>query len=103
MFQRVIGSPSTSIVPEAGAHWPPNILMSVDLPAPFGPMRPVIMPRSMEIETSEHAVTAPNRLISFLHRSIREPDDEGLPQGGDFNRDSPDEIKFSRRLVSDQF
>ncbi|QKM46029.1 hypothetical protein B7760_00014 [Burkholderia glumae] len=38
------GSPSTSTLPESGWYSPPRIFSSVDLPAPFSPMRPWTCP-----------------------------------------------------------
>ena len=36
-----IGSPSTVTAPLLGLSWPVMSFMNVDLPAPFGPSRPV--------------------------------------------------------------
>ena len=41
---RGISTPSSSIVPALGATTPPRIFISVDLPAPFSPTRPITSP-----------------------------------------------------------
>ena len=43
----VISSPSSQTRPEVGGKRPAMTLNSVDLPAPFGPIRPVIEPLAM--------------------------------------------------------
>ena len=41
----VVRAPSMRIVPLVGAVTPPRIFISVDLPAPFSPTRPITSPR----------------------------------------------------------
>src|SRR6267142_5558599 len=65
-------------------------LNAVVLPAPFGPMRPAIVPSSTARETSSSATMPPNRreACSRERRPIRKrdstesiPDPKGLPAG----------------------
>ena len=51
--------------PAVGGMYPVIILMVVDLPAPFGPRKPRISPRSTVNETSSTATFAPNALLRF--------------------------------------
>jgi hypothetical protein len=39
--------PFSATAPESGSSNPPSTLNSVDFPAPFGPMMPVTVPRSI--------------------------------------------------------
>src|SRR4051812_48826804 len=55
-----MGRPSRVTVPLDGARKPAIRLMRVDLPAPFGPSRPVT-PGPMVIVTSLTATTLPNQ------------------------------------------
>ena len=57
----VTSSPSKMIEPCVGGSTPAIRLNSVDLPAPFGPIRPTISPRPTEIETSLLAIRPPKR------------------------------------------
>ena len=50
-------SPATLISPPLGTRIPVSILIVVLLPAPFGPTRPIISPRSTESERSCTAST----------------------------------------------
>ena len=50
-------TPSVRIVPESGATTPPSTFISVDLPAPFSPTRPMTSPRSTERLTASSATT----------------------------------------------
>src|SRR5205085_11795974 len=59
----VTSSPSKRIVPSLGLNAPAIRLNKVDLPAPFGPIRPTISPRPTEIETSEFAVRPEKRCV----------------------------------------
>jgi len=43
-------TPRSSILPEVGASKPVRILMVVDFPAPFGPRKPKIVRRYLEID-----------------------------------------------------
>jgi hypothetical protein len=48
----VMSAPSKVTVPLEGRTKPQTVFISVDLPAPFRPMRPVMRPASMRIERS---------------------------------------------------
>ena len=50
-------TPSTRIEPALGATTPPRIFISVDLPAPFSPTRPMTSPGATERLTSSRATT----------------------------------------------
>ena len=54
-----MSSPFSVTVPEASGVKPVTASMSVVLPAPFGPIRPVIRPGLTSSETSSTATTAP--------------------------------------------
>src|SRR5665811_1980953 len=56
----VTSSPSNRIVPSDGGVAPAVRLNSVDLPAPFGPIRPTISPGATVMETSLLATTPPS-------------------------------------------
>jgi hypothetical protein len=56
---RQVGTPSMLTLPEDGARKPAIIEITVDLPAPLGPSRPVT-PGPMVIDTSFTATTLPN-------------------------------------------
>ena len=45
-----IGSPSTFTTPLLGLSWPVISFMNVDLPAPFGPSRPVMPGRHFDAD-----------------------------------------------------
>jgi hypothetical protein len=53
------------ILPLSGVMLPATRLNSVDLPAPFGPMSPVIEPRSTRSEQLLTARKPPKRLLTF--------------------------------------
>src|SRR6266702_2602574 len=55
----VTSFPSSSTVPALCRYIPVIMLKSVVLPAPFGPMTPVMSPFDMEKETESSAVTPP--------------------------------------------
>src|ERR1043166_5485791 len=57
--------PRSDIRPEVGASSPVNILMVVDLPAPFGPRKPKNWPDSTCRSMPSTAVSAPKRRVSF--------------------------------------
>ncbi len=59
------GTPSMTMRPEVGARWPEMMLTSVDLPAPFSPRRPWIVPRRMRNDTPRSAVTGPKVRVTF--------------------------------------
>src|SRR5712691_1450054 len=52
-----MSSPSNSIVPSLAGSVPASTAMNVDLPAPLGPIRPVILPRSTTSDTPSTACT----------------------------------------------
>src|SRR5438552_3207440 len=54
---------SQKILPEVGAVIPAIRLSMVVLPEPFGPKMPTISPRLIANETSDTAVSPPNRLV----------------------------------------
>src|SRR5688572_21917574 len=56
---RQVGTPSSVTCPEDGARKPAIIAIRVDLPAPFGPSRPVT-PGRIVMVTSLTATTLPN-------------------------------------------
>ena len=56
--------PSTSTSPASGASKHEIMEMVVVLPAPFGPSRPKIEPRTIENDTPSTAVMSPNRFTS---------------------------------------
>src|SRR5581483_11947837 len=58
--QRVTSWPSSSTVPAVGRSKPVSRFTSVDLPAPFGPMRPTTSPGSSSSVTSRSAWTPSN-------------------------------------------
>src|SRR5688572_30817359 len=62
---RVTSCPSKRIVPAVGARSPVRQLKKVDLPAPFGPMRPNTSPALTVIETSSTALKAPKAMVTL--------------------------------------
>src|SRR5579885_280203 len=50
-------NPATRTAPPLGTRIPVSILIVVDFPAPFGPIRPIISPRSIRNESSYTAFT----------------------------------------------
>ena len=61
---RVTSRPATRTVPSSTAWNPETHPSSVDLPAPFGPMRQVSEPSAIPSETSSTAATAPNAFVT---------------------------------------
>ncbi len=51
------------MTPESGSCNPERIFSSVDLPAPFSPIRPITWFRGISSETFFTAVTGPNALV----------------------------------------
>src|SRR3954468_6136396 len=49
---RTASMPNTRAVPRVGEWNPSSVLMSVDFPAPFGPSRPMALPRSSPVSPS---------------------------------------------------
>src|SRR5919204_3336089 len=67
--------PSSSTLPAEGRSNPLSTFTSVDLPAPFGPIRPTISPRPSSSVTSRSACTPANDRDTAEARS----DSPGLP------------------------
>src|SRR5690349_13721327 len=63
--------PSKTTSPDSGTSSPPSTLKSVDLPAPFGPMMPVMLWRAISSEQPESASKPPNDLTRAFAVSIR--------------------------------
>ena len=63
-FCPVTFSPSRKTWPAVGGNTPAMMLNRVDLPAPFGPIRPVIDPAATVSEQSSTAVRPPNRFVT---------------------------------------
>src|SRR5437763_15824812 len=57
------------MVPEFGVNWPVNWLISVVLPAPFGPMMACSSPGTTSSERLSVATMPPNRRIRFSTRN----------------------------------
>src|SRR3712207_6458368 len=69
--QPVMSVPSNSIVPAVGFSRPVTRLKTVVLPAPLGPISPVIEPGSTPNVQSRTAWTPPNSRLSCRSASIR--------------------------------
>src|SRR5438128_1263611 len=67
-FQPAISTPSSRILPPLGTSSPDNRLMTVDLPAPFGPISAWISPRPRLSDRSRTAASPPKLLPSPLTR-----------------------------------
>src|SRR4051794_1141873 len=61
--REVTSCPCNSTVPEVGERSPVRQLKKVDLPAPFGPMRPRISPAFTATEAESTALKAPKTLV----------------------------------------
>ncbi|MGY4242346.1 hypothetical protein ACVIIZ_003754 [Bradyrhizobium sp. USDA 4523] len=57
-------SPSNSTSPAVGRSMPITLFIAVDLPEPFGPIRPRISPGCRSNERFFTAVKPPNRLVN---------------------------------------
>src|SRR5690242_21942446 len=68
------GCRSQSTSPESGSTSPKIARIVVVLPAPFGPRKPSIRPRSTEKEQPSSARTSPNRLWMSTMSSIKSGD-----------------------------
>src|SRR5947209_15713061 len=66
-------SPATLTVPPLGWRMPVSILMVVDLPAPFGPINPIISPRSISSERSCTALTIRTWGFTTLRKPLSTP------------------------------
>src|SRR5690242_12493892 len=93
---RVTSISSNTMRPVVGRVSPARQLKKVDLPAPFGPIRPIISPSSMERSAPATARRLPNVLETFSALSSIGP----LPE---FRRDAvPQLVQSSRLEPSDQ-
>src|SRR5437016_11197266 len=76
---RVTSSPSNRTDPAVGARSPERQLKNVDLPAPFGPIRPMMSPSSTSRSASDTARKLPNVCVtrrassSMAHLRRRRP------------------------------
>src|ERR1700761_1822307 len=66
---RVRSKPAKTIRPPVGAASPARQLKNVDLPAPFGPMRPMISPSSTARSAPATARKVPNALDTLVASS----------------------------------
>src|ERR1700737_1309474 len=66
---RVMSSPSKTMLPDDEGSVPARTASSVDLPAPFGPIRPVIRPGITSIETPSTACM-PSK-CRWMSRAVR--------------------------------
>src|SRR3954468_6767560 len=62
--------PSNSTSPDSGARRPPSTLKRVDLPAPFGPMMPVMVCGAISSEQPASAGNPPKDFVSSAAASI---------------------------------
>src|ERR1700761_5708102 len=69
---RVRSKPAKTIRPPVGAASPARQLKNVDLPAPFGPMRPIISPSSTARSAPATARNVPNALDTLVASSSME-------------------------------
>src|SRR3954463_13340602 len=74
---RVTSIPSNSTLPVVGSASPARQLKKVDLPAPFGPIRPMISPSSIERSAPATARRLPNVLETFSALSSMAPPEFG--------------------------
>src|ERR1700732_2773666 len=87
----VMSWPAKRMVPALGRNCPVNWLISVVLPAPFGPMIACNSPRATSSETLSVATMPPNRRTRFSTRSKgsatgeppQQPDDAAAPEQHD--------------------
>src|SRR5436305_10201502 len=85
---RVTSSPPNRTDPAVGTRSPDRQLKNVDLPAPFGPIRPMMSPSSTSRSASETARKLPNVCVTErasssmadLRRRRRPPHREPLPK-----------------------
>src|SRR5580704_14189066 len=108
----VMSRPASDTVPESGARWPVNWLISVVLPAPFGPMMACSSPLATSSETLSVARMPPKRRTSFSTRSsgsaTREPPehahDPAAPEQHDEQQERPhDQPRIFRELRQQLF
>src|SRR3954469_7619903 len=74
---RVTSTPSKVIRPVVGSVSPARQLKKVDLPAPFGPIRPMISPSSIARSAPATARRLPNVFETFLALSSMAPPELG--------------------------
>src|SRR6266566_6578683 len=95
------------MVPECGSSCPINWLISVVLPAPFGPMTACNSPRATSSETLSVATMPPNRRTRFSTRSRgsattqppQQPKNAAVPEQHDQQQERPhDERPILRHL-----
>src|SRR3546814_3868317 len=58
------GRPSSRTRPASGSSNPTSRRSRVDLPAPFGPSRPTMLPPSSDTDTSRTAARPPSRFVT---------------------------------------
>src|SRR5882757_6539190 len=86
-----MSAPARRMVPVCGSNCPVNWLISVVLPAPFGPMIACSSPLETSSETLSVATMPPKRRTSFSTRSKgsataqppQQPDDAAAPEQHD--------------------
>ena len=66
-------APSKTTWPAVGRYIPVRQLKNVVLPAPLGPIRPMISPRATRKFTESTAVRPPNRMVTFSADRIVSP------------------------------
>jgi len=71
------GCPSKNTEPAVGLYWPVRQLKNVVLPAPFGPMSPMISPDFTSMLTSLTAFRPPNCMVTFRASRRTEAAGEG--------------------------
>src|ERR1700733_11521788 len=88
---KVTSLPAKEIAPAGGMVSPARQLKKVDLPAPFGPIRPMISPSSTARSAPATARKLPNAFDTFLASSSMET----LPE---VRRETVPQIKQPARL-----
>src|SRR5665213_2954520 len=66
----VTSLPLKTTLPLSACRWPEMMLTSVDFPAPFGPMSPVMLPRSISSVASTTAFTPPKERLTASQLKI---------------------------------
>src|SRR6266571_2503115 len=96
---RVTSSPSNRTDPAVGARSPERQLKNVDLPAPFGPIRPMMSPSWTSRSASDTARKLPNNCVTARASSSM----AGLERVGCFPRGEPEpELEQTARLEACQ-
>src|SRR3954470_4467807 len=75
--------PASETLPECGSKWPVSWLISVVLPAPFGPMMACSSPAATSSETWSVAMIPPKRRTNLSTRSSGSPTIEPPEQAHD--------------------